>query len=244
MPHSAGIASSASAFGALALCLVDLNQQITGIQQTSDNFFEEASYWARIGSGSACRSVYDGFNWWGNSALLKASSDEFAINVSAQIHESYFDLCDAVLLVDAGMKKVSSSAGHQLMNDHPYKEARIAQANETGLRLFELMKAGNSEMEFLQIVEQEALSLHAMMMTSNPSFVLLKPNSLAIIEKVREFRGQTGIPVGFTIDAGPNIHLLYWKKNQQEIHQFIQNELLSFTANGQWLDDAIGKGTC
>lgn len=241
-PHSAGIASSASAFGALALCLVDLDRQINELKYSDEEFFKKASYWARIGSGSACRSVYGGFNWWGEFKELKSSSNENAINISNQIHQSYFDLCDAVLLVDAGTKKVSSSAGHQLMNAHTYKSARLNQAITTGQKILDLMSDENKQPEFIDLVEQEALSLHAMMMTSNPSFILLKPNSIAIIAKIRNYREKTGIPVGFTIDAGPNIHLLYWKENRSEVHRFIENELLEFTANQQWLDDEIGDG--
>ncbi len=241
-PHSAGIASSASAFGALALCLVDLNQQITGVRLSKEKLLQEASFWARIGSGSACRSVYGGFNWWGASEVVNASSSQFAINVSETIHPSYFKLCDAVLLVDSGEKKVSSSAGHQLMNSHIYKDARLDQANQTGRKILSMMSEAGREFEFLNLVEQEALSLHAMMMTSNPSFVLLKPNSLEIIEKIRNYRESTGIPIGFTIDAGPNIHLLYWKNNKTEVHQFIETELLALTSNQRWLDDEIGEG--
>lgn len=241
-PHSAGIASSASAFGALALCLVDLNYEISGIAVSSEKMLQKASYWARIGSGSACRSLYGGFNWWGASEVLNSSSSQFAINISEEIDPSYFELCDAVLLVDSEKKKVSSSAGHQLMNTHQYKSTRLYQARQTGQKILELMSEPDRQFEFINLVEQEALSLHAMMMTSNPSFILLKPNSLAIIEKIRNYRETTGIPVGFTIDAGPNIHLLYWKKHKKEIHQLIESELISFTSNQKWLDDEIGLG--
>jgi len=91
------------------------------------------------------------------------------------------------------------------------------------------------------LVEKEALGLHALMMTSDPYFILLHPKSLEIIKKIRQFRQQTGLAVGFTIDAGPNIHLLYFSYDEQKIHQFIENELLDLTA-GRWLDDRIGDG--
>ncbi|RKD91619.1 diphosphomevalonate decarboxylase [Mangrovibacterium diazotrophicum] len=241
-PHSTGIASSASAFGALALCLADLNSQLTGTSSEDDQFFQTASRLARLGSGSASRSVYGGFAWWGKSAAMKGSTDCYAVPVSNQIHESYFSLCDAVLLVDSQKKKVSSSAGHDLMNNHPYQAARLAQANQTIEQLIGLMKTDGNRMAFIDLVEQEALSLHALMMSSTPSFLLLKPGSLEIIEKIREFRQQTGLPVGFTIDAGPNIHLLYWKEDQEAVHAFIRTELLYHTENGEWLDDRVGEG--
>jgi diphosphomevalonate decarboxylase len=86
------------------------------------------------------------------------------------------------------------------------------------------------------------LSLHAMMMTSNPSFLLLKPNSLELIYRIRRFREKAKIPVSFTIDAGPNIHLLYFKKDELDVKAFIERDLLTFCENGKWIDDRIGKG--
>lgn len=240
-PHSAGIASSASAFGALALCLAELDQLLTGTEKEPEQFMQTASRLARLGSGSASRSVWPGFAWWGKSAALRGSTDCYALPVSKNIHDCYFRLCDAVLLVDSAKKKVSSSSGHELMNNHPFRDARIQQANNNIEGLLRVMQTDDRP-RFLEIVESEALSLHALMMSSTPSFVLLKPESLQIIEKIRSFREETGLPVGFTIDAGPNIHLLYWDEHRNAVHTFIQNELLTFLEDGKWLDDRIGMG--
>ncbi|MGD9929119.1 MAG: diphosphomevalonate decarboxylase [Mangrovibacterium sp.] len=240
-PHSAGIASSASAFGALALCLAELDQQLTGTEKEPEQFIQTASRLARLGSGSASRSVWPGFAWWGKSAALPGSTDCYALPVSKNIHDCYFRLCDAVLLVDSAKKKVSSSAGHELMNNHPFRDARVQQANNNIESLLRVMQT-DDRLRFLEIVENEALSLHALMMSSTPSFVLLKPESLQIIEKIRTFREETGLPVGFTIDAGPNIHLLYWDEHRNEVRNFILNELLPFLEDGKWLDDRIGTG--
>jgi len=240
-PHSAGIASSASAFGALALCLTDLKNQKTGEVAETQNFFRQASEWARLGSGSACRSVYPQFAIWGEFDEMPGALNHQAVPVSENIHPDYFTLHDAILLVDSTKKKVSSSAGHQLMNDHPFREARIKQANNHTRKILKAMKTGHHE-HFFKIVEKEALSLHSMMMTSEPPYLLLHPNSLAIIRKIQDIRRQTNLQVGFTIDAGPNIHVLYFEKDKNQVHQFIKNELLKFTKNGSWLDDQIGNG--
>jgi len=240
-PHSAGIASSASAFGALALCLTDLKNQVEENEVSTSNFFSKASELARLGSGSACRSVYPQFAIWGEFAEISGTSNHHAVPVSENIHADYFTLHDAILLVDSTKKKVSSSAGHQLMNDHPFREARIKQANNHTHEILQAMKTGDHE-QFFKITEKEALSLHSMMMTSEPPYLLLHPNSLAIIRKIQDFRRQTNLPVGFTIDAGPNIHFLYFEKDKNEVHRFIKNELMKFTENGNWLDDQIGNG--
>lgn len=240
-PHSAGIASSASAFGALALCLVDLKQQVTHRNFTDQQFFQKASRWARLGSGSACRSVFPSFTLWGRMAGFPGSTDCNAIPVTSAFHPAYQSLRDAVLLVDSSEKQISSSAGHELMNSHDFKDVRLTQACNHLKELLQVMKSGD-HLRFFDLIEKEALSLHAMMMTSDPSFILLHPNSLTIIKKIRDFRQQSGLAVGFTIDAGPNIHLIYFEQDKLQVRAFIEAELVNFTENGNWLDDCIGNG--
>lgn len=240
-PHSTGIASSASGFGALALCLVDLKQQATNKNFTEQQFFQKASRWARLGSGSASRSVFPSFALWGRFKGFPNSTDCNAIPVTRRFHPDYRTIRDAVLLVDSSQKEVSSSAGHELMNGHDFKEVRLEQARKHLEELLLVMGNGDHQ-RFFEVIEKEALSLHAMMMTSDPSFVLLHPNSLSVIKKIREFRKQSGLAVGFTIDAGPNIHLIYFEQDKQKVHAFIEAELLPYTENHTWLDDCIGDG--
>jgi diphosphomevalonate decarboxylase len=240
-PHSAGIASSASSFGALALCLTELDFAISGKETNCPEFWQKASELARMGSGSACRSVYPGFVLWGQTRLFESCSDEYAIPLSEGVHPIFYGLRDAILMVDSGTKEVSSSVGHRSMDEHFYQRSRIAQAHENINELYLALLTGDLE-KFVAVVENEALSLHAMMMTSNPSFLLLKPNSLELISRIRRFREMTQIPVCFTIDAGPNIHLLYFQENELDVKAFIERELLVFCENGTWIDDGIGNG--
>jgi diphosphomevalonate decarboxylase len=240
-PHSAGIASSASAFGSLALCLADLNKQVNKTDQSLDGFQSVASRWARLGSGSASRSVYGGFSLWGRTNLFESATDEKAIQLNEVIHPDYKELKDTVLLVSSGEKPISSSEGHKLMETNPFRRSRIAQAHEHLNALYLALLTGDKK-QFLEIAEAEALSLHAMMMTSNPPFILLKPNSLEIIQRIKFFRERTEIPVGYTIDAGPNIHLLYFLENKTEVQTFIKRELLNFCENRRYIDDGIGDG--
>ncbi len=240
-PHSAGIASSASSFGALALCLTEIEFALAGKEPGNPDLWPNASEMARMGSGSACRSIYPGFAIWGKEQLFEACSDEYAIPVYEGIHPIFYGLQDAILLVDSGIKEVSSSLGHESMNEHIYQQSRIAQAHHNLNELYLALLTGNQE-KFIQVVESEALSLHAMMMTSTPSFMLLKPNSLELISRIRRFREKAKIPVSFTIDAGPNIHLLYFKKDELDVKAFIERDLIAFCENGKWIDDRIGKG--
>ena len=119
-PHSSGIASSASAMGALALALCTMEQQLFKSLNDHNDFLRKASFIARLASGSASRSVFGGFASWGKTAALPESSDFFAQPVPGMIHERFQNIHDAILIVSSERKKVSSSAGHQMMKNHVF----------------------------------------------------------------------------------------------------------------------------
>ena len=135
----------------------------------------------------------------------------------------------------------SSTVGHDLMHNHPFAERRFAQAHENLDQLISIFESGNLD-EFIKIVESEALTLHAMMMTSMPYFILMKPNTLEIINAIWKFRNVTKIPVCFTLDAGANVHVLYPENVSGQVLQFIKNELVGYCQNGQYICDEIGNG--
>jgi diphosphomevalonate decarboxylase len=238
-PHSAGIASSASAMSALALCLVSIEQELTHFDDT--DLKQKASVLARIGSGSASRSVYGGFILWGECVYFPQSSKEYSIPISENIHPAFKDLQDTILIVKSAEKTVSSSAGHDLMEDHPYRIARVNQAKKNTESLINALQNGDFD-TFIRICEQEAMSLHAMMMTSTPSFVLIEPESLQIIEKIKKLRAKTNAKVCFTLDAGPNIHLIYPLEEKERIMRFVKDELLVLCERQFYIDDYIGDG--
>lgn len=239
-PHSAGIASSASAMSALALCLTDIENQSYGGMRPSE-FLEKSSMIARLGSGSACRSVYPYLAVWGKHPAIALSSNEHAIPFSEQVDPVYKTYKDAILIVSSEEKSVSSRAGHALMENNPFATARYAQAGDNLGVLVEAMKAGDLEV-FGNIVENEALTLHALMMSSHPSFILMQPNSLKIIDLIRTFRKEKAIPLCFTLDAGPNIHLLYPAANAEAVETFIRDVLLMYCEHDRVIYDETGDG--
>ncbi|TAI47993.1 diphosphomevalonate/mevalonate 3,5-bisphosphate decarboxylase family protein [Flagellimonas allohymeniacidonis] len=239
-PHSSGIASSASGMAALALCLMSMEKQILG-DITADFFNRKASFLARLGSGSACRSIEGGLIQWGGTDSISGSSDLFGIQYPFEVHPVFQDFQDTILLVHKGQKQVSSTVGHNLMHDHPYAEGRFSQAHENLKNLKPILAQGDLE-AFIKIVESEALTLHAMMLTSLPYFILMKPDTLEIINKIWQYREKTNHSVCFTLDAGANVHMLYPKSIKDVVSQFIQNELVAHCENGQWIDDQLGKG--
>ena len=221
-PHSAGIASSASAFGAISLALLDISYELEGKEKDA-NFYNTASNLARLGSGSASRSMFSRYAMWGENPAISNSSNEHAIEVT-DIHPTFQSMKDAILIVEDEPKKVSSSVGHSLMNNHPYAENRFKQANERTAELIEILKTGNME-AFIHMCESEALTLHAMMMCSMDYYLLVKPGTITAIERLMEFRKENNVPVCFTLDAGPNVHVLYPKEYEVQVEAFIKNEL-------------------
>jgi len=236
-PHSSGIASSASGMSALALCLMSVKQELG---HTVTDFYHEASEAARLGSGSGSRSVYGPLAAWGKHVEIEGSSDTHAVAYK-DVDPVFTDFQDTILLVEKGSKAVSSTVGHGLMNGHPYAEARFNQAHENQSVLLRAMLEGDLA-TFGELVESEALTLHGMMMTSMPYFILMKPGTLEIIERIWAYREKTGNPVYFTLDAGANVHVLYPKSHKDVILEFIDTELRTFCKDGSYLCDEVGLG--
>lgn len=236
-PHSSGIASSTSGFAALASCLVSIEHKLAN-ENNFDN--SKASFIARLGSGSAARSISGPMMVWGKHKDVNRSNDETAV-VFEDVHEVFKDYQDVILMVDKGQKQVSSTVGHDLMKNHPFAESRFKQAENHLSKLLTVLQNGDLE-RFIEITESEALSLHAMMMCSHPYFILMKPQTLSIIEKIWEFRNSTGIPLSFTLDAGANVHVLFPKTHKTKVLEFINTELIGFCQNEQYICDNIGLG--
>lgn len=240
-PHSSGIASSASGMGALALCLMSIENSLSGMESNSSELKQKASFLARLGSGSACRSIDGGLGVWGEHPEIAGSNDLFGMQYPNEVHPVFKNYQDTILLVDKGEKKVSSTVGHQLMKGHPFAKNRFRQAGENLSKLIPVLKEGNLP-EFIKIVENEALSLHAMMLSSLPYFILMKPNTLEIINRIWDFRQQTGANVCFTLDAGANVHVLYPEAEKGEVLKFIETDLKQFCKDGEFINDEVGPG--
>ena len=224
---------------ALAVNLLSLEKQLNP-EMTDEYFNQKASFLARLGSGSACRSIKGSTVIWGNHEGSEGSSDLFGIEYHS-IHPNFINCQDTILLVDKGEKQVSSTLGHDLMNGHSFAEQRFLQAHHHLTRLKQLLSEGNWN-DFILLVESEALTLHAMMMTSMPYFILMKPNTLEIINKIWKFRAATQTPICFTLDAGANVHVLYPESVRKEVLQFIKNELVVHCQNEQYICDEVGNG--
>ena len=240
-PHSAGIASSASSMSALALCLCSMEREISITLPSEDLFYKKASYISRLGSGSACRSVYPKLCAWGAFDGIEHASDEYGVDCSHMVDPIFHTFHDDIMIISKQEKSVSSRAGHALMEGNPFADIRYQQANSNLSTLMTAMKEGDLS-TFGQIVEQEALQLHALMMTSNPSYILMEANSVEMIKRIRTWREKTNLPLYFSLDAGPNLHLLYPDQNAKEIQAFIESSLLELCQDGKMIADKVGEG--
>jgi diphosphomevalonate decarboxylase len=191
-PSGAGIASSASAFAALALA----GSKAAGLDLSE----RDLSRLARRGSGSAARSIPDGFVEWQAGT---SDEDSFAYSLAGIDH---WKLVDCVAIVSASHKKTGSTEGHSLAPTSPLQQARLADAP----RRLELCRSAilNCDFDaFASIVELDSDMMHSVMMTSTPALHYWKPASLEVMGQVRAWRAE-GIPACYTVDAGPNIHVI------------------------------------
>jgi len=191
-PAGAGIASSAAAFAALALAAT----KAAGLDLSGS----ELSHLARRGSGSACRSIPGGFVEW---QVGTGDHDSFATSIASPEH---WPLVDCVAILSTEHKPTGSTEGHALAGTSPLQAARVADAP----RRLEICRQAIRQRDFeklADIVELDSNLMHAVMQTSSPPLLYWLPETVAIMQAVRDWR-RTGLPVCYTIDAGPNVHVI------------------------------------
>ena len=226
--------------GALALCIMDIEKELNP-DMSEAFFYQKASFLARLGSGSACRSIEGPLIVWGAHDQVDHSSDLIGTAYPYDVAEVFLTFQDTILLVDKGEKQVSSTVGHGLMQGHAFAKARFSQAYDNLKQLKNIFASGDLD-GFIKIVESEALTLHGMMMTSHPYFILMKPNTLEIIQRIWQYRQDTGSKACFTLDAGANVHLLYPEAEKEGVEAFIASDLAQFCQKGHYIKDRVGNG--
>ncbi len=194
-PTASGIASSASGFAALSVA----GAAAMGL----DLGPADLSRLARLGSGSASRSLFGGFVEWQQGVDHETS-------VAHELFPAaHWALCDVVAIVSSAEKQTSSKAGHRLAASSPLNDARVAGLKAPGGGLDEVREAiaARDLSRLGPAIERDALAMHAVMMTGRPSLLYWQPATLELLHAVPQWRAE-GIKVYFTIDAGPNVHLI------------------------------------
>lgn len=210
-PAEAGIASSASAFAALTTAAISA----FGLQLSET----ELSIQTRLaGSGSAARSIPDGFVVWEKG---HDSASSFAHSIAGHTHWALYDI---VLVVATGSKAVSSLEGHHLAATSPFYEARLRELPdrlhkiETAIRNHDLQSLGEES-------EKDMISFHTTAMTSQPPIFYWNGASVDVMAEIRALRGQ-GIPAYYTLDAGPNVHVLCEGENVAKVQTYFEKHPL------------------
>lgn len=221
-PTGTGLSSSASGFAALTVAA----SAAAGLKLSE----KELSILARQGSGSACRSIPDGFVEW-----LDGDTSDTSYGVSLY-PKNYWDIVDVVAIVSRNKKEVSTTEGQKLAKSSPFFQVRLSNIKGKINLIKKYMKEKKFSL-FGELVEGEALELHAIMLTSAPSLIYLLPGSLRVMHMVKKWR-QEGLEVYFTVNTGQDIHLICQKKDVEKIVKKaqdlsdIQKTIINYPAEG------------
>lgn len=203
IPISAGLASSSAGYAALVLAL----NELYGWELKK----EELSILARLGSGSACRSLWNGFVEWEKGTSLNGLDC-----VGKPLNMFWENLRIGLLILDDSQKEISSrEAMERTVQTSPLYPAweDIVQEDLAKLKT----AIGNQDFKLLgETTEANALCMHALMMTSRPSIIYSREDTLKAMNTIWDCR-KNGLNVYFTQDAGPNLKLLYLAKNAEEV---------------------------
>ncbi|OGH41633.1 MAG: diphosphomevalonate decarboxylase [Candidatus Levybacteria bacterium RIFCSPLOWO2_02_FULL_36_8b] len=221
-PTGTGLSSSASGFAALTVAA----SAAAGLNLSK----KELSILARQGSGSACRSIPDGFVEW-----LDGDTNETSYGISLHT-ENYWDIVDVVAVVSRNKKEVSTTEGQKLASSSPFFKVRKEKI-KAKIKLIKKYLKEKDFTKFGELVEAEALELHAIMLTSSPSLIYLLPGSLRIMHLAKKWR-QEGLQVYFTVNTGQDIHLICEKKDVETLAgkleeiEDVQKTIINYCSKG------------
>jgi diphosphomevalonate decarboxylase len=225
-PTAGGLASSASGFAALTLAAV-------GAYGKKPSARDLSLLARRSGSGSASRSVFGGFVEWTAPKAEGGDDDSFARQIADADH---WDLRDVIAVVEIGPKTVSSLEGHRLATSSPYYTKRLELVPD---RVDKVRKAVRErDLDALgPLIEEEAIDLHLITMSSHPPIFYWSPGSLAVLRAVRELR-QEGLAAWATMDAGANVHVICDADSEDEVAERLED----LPAVGFVIRDGVGPG--
>lgn len=221
-PTGTGLSSSASGFAALSAA----GATAAGLKLNN----KQLSILARQGSGSACRSIDEGIVEWLDGDTSERS---YAKTIFPKNH---WDIADVVAVVSEERKEVSTSDAHESANSSPFMDLRVKGMKKKNADLKKIIKQKDFK-KFGELVEAEALELHAIYITQKPALIYLMPNSLLIMKLCKKWRTE-GLPVYFTVNTGQDIHLIVEKKNVKKLTeklktlQEVKNIIVNYPGDG------------
>jgi len=196
-PSSTGLSSSASGFAALTVS----SAKASGLNLNE----KELSILARQGSGSACRSIPDGFVQWMDGDTSETSFAKTIFNAN------HWNIVDVVALVSSSKKDISTSEGQEISGSSPFMDTRLKNINNKIKKTIQYIKTKDFT-SFGKLLESEALELHAIMLTSWPSLIYWQNGTLSVMKAVKSWRSE-GLETYFTINTGQDVHIICQEKN-------------------------------
>ena len=206
-PRGTGLSSSASGFAALTLAAT----KAAGLNLSE----KELSILARLGSGSACRSIPTGFVEW-----LDGNSNDTSYSVSI-FSPKHWDIVDIVAVISKEKKNVLTTEGQKLAKSSIFFPIRLKRIPKKIINCKKLIEEKKFT-EFGQLIEAEALELHAIMLTSFPSLIYWLPMTVLLMNNIKQWRND-GIEAYFSVNTGQNIHIFAEEKNTDNIIQRLKN---------------------
>ena len=211
IPTAAGLASSASGFAALARALARYWQL--------DLADSDLSAIARLGSGSAARSLWHGFVKW-----ERGTRDDGRDSVAAPITSDWQELRIALVEIDSGAKKTASGAG---MNHTTATSPLYAAWPETAQADLAALEAAIAARDFSalgSVAEANALAMHATMLAARPALCYLQAQTLTTLHRLWQARAE-GLEIYATIDAGPNVKILCRARDEAAVRAIFPQAL-------------------
>ncbi|OGK15619.1 diphosphomevalonate decarboxylase [Candidatus Roizmanbacteria bacterium RIFCSPLOWO2_02_FULL_37_19] len=226
-PESTGLSSSASGFAALSLAAskaanLDLSEK-------------DLSILARQGSGSACRSIPDGFVEW-----LNANTSDGSYAKSIFPHD-YWNIVDIVVITGKEQKDTPTSEGMKRAYSSPFFKKRLQHIEARIIECKRYIKEKNFKF-FGELIEKEALEMHTITLTSQPPIVYWHPGTLCVMRAVHLWR-QEGLESYFTINTGHNIHVIVQEKDKEVLAKELSNleevneVIINYPAQGAQLSE-------
>lgn len=202
-PTGTGLSSSASGFAALTMAAVGA----AGLDLSE----KEISILARQGSGSACRSIPDGFVEWKDG---DTSEESYAESI---FPADYFGIADVIAVVSTEKKFLATSEGQKSARSGIFFEKRLEGIMEKINKVKKLIEEKNFS-EFGELIEREALEFHSILFTSDPPLFYWTPQTVAVMKSVRAWR-HDGLEAYFTINTGQDVHVLSRNKDAEEVEK-------------------------
>ncbi len=208
IPSGIGLASSAAVFAATAKAYAEMIKQSIALTKAQESVI------ARLGSGSAARSIFSGF------ASFVARGDGIGDAWAEQIaDENHWQLHDIVIAPEVEHKKVGSTEGHALASTSPHWSERVRQMPRRQKECIDAILQKDFE-KLQHVTEEDCMDMHNVMMTSTPSLQYLNKETYRIVKEIENLRSAEHLEVLYTMDAGPTVHVICTEDALEKIREY------------------------